>query len=154
MTAASAAKAFSLIGVGLVLDQLTKSWAKIHLPGHPIDLIPKVLALAYVENRNAAFGLGSSIPASARLWILLGLTSLLTLALALAMIRSADLASRIGFGMTIAGALGNIIDRARQGYVVDFIYWHGGFSWPNFNVADIMVCVGVGVLVLFGGRKK
>lgn len=146
------ALAFSFIGLGILIDQLTKVWAHGRLPGRPINLIPGALTLEYAENRNAAFGLGSSLPESTKIWILLALTCTLTVALVVAMLRSPDLASRLGFGITIAGAVGNIIDRVRLGYVVDFIYWHGGFRWPNFNVADMLVCTGVGVLLVFGGR--
>lgn len=147
-------RALLLIILGTAADQLTKVWASTHLIGSSVDIIPKALSLVYVENPNAAFGLGSWLPDSVRRWILLGLTCVLTLLLFWFMTRAEDRASRLGFGIVIAGAIGNIIDRVRLGYVVDFIYWHGGFSWPNFNVADMLVCTGVGVLIVFGGRKK
>jgi signal peptidase II len=150
-----AAIAFFLIGLGVGLDQLTKSWALERLPNAPMTVIPKALSFVYAENRNMAFGLGQVLPisADAKRWLLIALTSLLTAFLIVMMVRSADFASRLGFGITAAGAIGNIIDRVRIGYVVDFIYWHGGFTWPNFNVADILVCTGVGVLLVFGGRE-
>jgi len=143
-----------LCGAGIWLDQWSKGWAAVRLPGAPLDVIANALSFVYVENRNAAFGLGHGLPESVKVWVLIGLTSALTLALIVAMVRSVDLPSQVGFAATICGALGNIIDRVRFGYVRDFIYWHGGFQWPNFNVADILVCTGVGVLVVLGGRKK
>ncbi|MGC4123095.1 MAG: signal peptidase II [Myxococcales bacterium] len=146
------AAAFSALG--LWLDQWSKGWAAARLPGNPLEVIQGALSFVYVENRNAAFGLGNQLPDSAKVWVLIGLTSALTLALVVAMLRSEDLPSQVGFAMTICGAVGNIVDRVRFGYVRDFIYWHGGFQWPNFNVADMLVCVGVGVLVVLGGRKK
>jgi signal peptidase II len=142
----------ALVVAGVLLDQWTKAWAAARLPGAPLDVIPSALRLAYIENRNAAFGLGHHLPDSIKVAVLIGLTSLLTLALVVAMLRSTDLPSQIGFAATICGALGNIVDRLRFGYVRDFIYWHGGFEWPNFNVADMLVCTGVGILVVLGGR--
>lgn len=144
---------FVLIGLGVVADQVTKTWVHTNLPGNPVTVIPGALSLVYVENRNAAFGIGAALPESARIWILLGLQSLLSVVLIVFMIRTRDFANRLGFGVVVAGAIGNIIDRVRLGYVVDFIYWHGGFSWPNFNVADMLVCTGVGILIVFGGRQ-
>ncbi|MGI5861698.1 MAG: signal peptidase II [Myxococcales bacterium] len=154
MDAATIAKAFFLIALGVGIDQWTKVWAQARLPGSPLEVIPKALSFVYAENRNMAFGLGGFLPPSAKLAILLALTGALTLLLLVLMVRSPDFASRLGYGVTAAGALGNIVDRVRLGYVVDFIYWHGGFTWPNFNVADILVCTGVGILLVFGNRAK
>ena len=153
MDTAAVAKALALISLGVGIDQLTKLWAQARLPGSPIEVIPRALSFVYAENRNMAFGIGNFLPPAAKVGILLALTGALTVFLTVAMIRSPDFASRLGFGVTIAGAVGNIADRIRLGYVVDFIYWHGGFTWPNFNVADILVCTGVGILLVFGGRK-
>ena len=148
------ALATAFCGLGIWLDQWSKAWAAARLPGAPLTVIDKALSFVYVENRNAAFGLGNQLPESVKVWVLIGLTSALTVSLVVAMLLSADLPSQVGFAVTTCGALGNIIDRVRFGYVRDFIYWHGGFQWPNFNVADILVCTGVGILVVLGGRKK
>lgn len=153
MSNAAIAKAFALISAAVALDQVTKIWAENRLPGRPIVVIEGAFSLAYVRNYAAAFGLGSFIDsASVRLAILLAITIGLTTVLLVGMIRSPDFASRLGYGITVAGALGNIIDRVRLGYVIDFLYWYGGFNWPAFNVADICVCVGIGILVVFGGK--
>jgi signal peptidase II len=54
-------------------------------------------------------------------------------------------------GAVIGGALGNVIDRLRIGFVVDFLYFHlGRFGWPAFNIADSLIVVGIGVLVFDG----
>lgn len=155
MSNSAIAIAAALIAAGVALDQVTKIWAEATLPGRRIEVIPGAFSFAYVRNYAAAFGLGSFIDsASLRLGILLVITIGLTIALLVGMIRSPDLASRLGYGITVAGAIGNIIDRIRLGYVIDFLYWHGGFEWPAFNVADICVCVGIGILVVFGGRAQ
>lgn len=153
MSNAAIAKAAALIGLAVALDQATKIWAEATLPGKPMVVIPGALKFAYVRNYAAAFGLGSFIDSpQVRLAILLVLTIGLTVVLVVSMIRSPDFASRLGYGITIAGAVGNILDRVRLGYVIDFLYWHGGFEWPAFNIADICVCVGIGILIVFGGR--
>jgi signal peptidase II len=145
--------AFALIGVGVAIDQWTKAWAAARLPSGAIDVVYNALRLEYVENRNAAFGLFGFLPDNVKAPVLLGLTSVLTIFLVIAMIRSTDLASQIGFAATVSGALGNIVDRIWLHYVRDFILlWHGSYRWPNFNVADSLVCIGVGVLVVLGGR--
>ena len=146
--------AFAAIGAGVALDQWTKSWAAARLPSGAIDVVPNAFRLEYVENRNAAFGLFGFLPDNVKAPVLLGLTSVLTVFLVIAMVRSTDLASQVGFAATVSGALGNIVDRIWLHYVRDFIYWHGGFQWPNFNVADMLVCVGVGVLVVLGRSDK
>lgn len=60
---------------------------------------------------------------------------------------------RIGYAMVIGGALGNAIDRLRFGAVADFFYAHiGDLGWPAFNVADMAICTGVGILLLHAFR--
>lgn len=154
MELSGAAKALSLIGVGVAADQLTKRWAESALRARTIEIIPQALKFEYAENHNAAFGIGQSLPDSVKVYVLLALTIGLSVGLFIAMLRSEDVASRWGYGITVAGALGNILDRWLLGYVRDFILlWHGSFRWPNFNVADTLVCIGVGVLLVFGGRR-
>ncbi len=145
---------FALIGVGVALDQWTKVWAAARLPGSPIRVIPGLLTLEYVENRNAAFGLFGFLPDGIKAPVLLVVTSLLTVVLIIALIRTTDRASQVGFAFTICGALGNIVDRIQLHYVRDFIlmYWDK-HRWPNYNVADMLVCTGVAVLVVLGGRS-
>ncbi len=144
------AVAGALIAVGVGADQATKVWALNRLTRGSIDVIDGALTMQYAENRNFAFGLGESLP----VWLRLGVVVALTLVLVGLLLHSADLGSQLGFGMAIAGSIGNIIDRVRLGFVVDFIYWHGGFRWPNFNVADMLVVCGVGVLFVFAPKQK
>lgn len=140
--------AMALIAAGILADQLSKLWVLANLPGNPRTLIPGALSFVYAENRNMAFGLGRSIPESVKSTGLIALTSLLTVLMIVMLVRATDWGSRISLSLIIGGAIGNIIDRVRLGFVVDFIYWHGGFSWPNFNLADSFICVGVGLMLL------
>jgi signal peptidase II len=139
----------ALMAVGVGLDQVTKVWAEGRLTQGSIPVIPGALTLQYARNQNFAFGLGEMLP----VWMRVAVVILLTLLLVVLLLRAEDRPSQIGFAMAVAGSIGNIADRIRLGYVVDFIYWHGGFKWPNFNVADMLVVCGVAVLFIFGGRQ-
>lgn len=146
--------ALVLIATGILADQLSKLWVLAHLPGNPRTLIPGALSLVYAENRNMAFGVGKSIPESVKATGLIALTSLLAVALLILLVRSTDWSTRLTLSLIVAGAIGNIIDRVRLGFVVDFIYWHGGFTWPNFNLADSFICVGAGLMILACFRNE
>lgn len=129
----------------LVLDQLTKWLVSSQLLlGQPVVVVGDFIRLTLVHNRGAAFGLfpGSRVPFI--------IVSLLAIAVVLYLFqrdayRSA--LSRVLLGGILGGALGNLIDRARLGYVVDFIeVGVGSLKWPVFNVADSAVTLGVIIL--------
>jgi signal peptidase II len=64
-------------------------------------------------------------------------------------IKSDEIQSAIAFALILGGAAGNVIDRVRQGYVVDFIHWfYGDWHWPTFNVADSAISVGAVLLAM------
>jgi signal peptidase II len=141
-----------LAGVFVIfLDQLTKSWIVQYfvVPNgrDPISLLGQVLELAYVQNFGVAFSLLSSDS-----------IKFLFIALAIAVIgylywrnrESGSLLLKFSFGLVVGGALGNLIDRFRLGYVVDFIHFHipNFFEFAVFNVADSAISIGV-VLLAF-----
>jgi len=73
--------------------------------------------------------------------------------------QTADLLPALALALVIGGAIGNVIDRLREGAVMDFIlvYWPDVFYWPAFNLADSFITVGVVLLIydgVFGGRKR
>lgn len=146
--------ALALIALGVLADQLSKLWVLANLPGNPRTLIPGALSFVYAENRNMAFGLGKSIPEIVKSTGLIALCSLLTIALLVLLVRATDWGSRLSLCLLVSGAIGNVVDRVRLGFVVDFIYWHGGFSWPNFNLADSFICVGAALLILLSFRHE
>lgn len=126
-------------------DQLTKSAVISVLdPGQAnlrLDLFGGLMALEYTENRGAAFGLFE------------GLTSVLALVSVVIVVALLLHYSRqpqpqvwqtVAVSMITGGALGNLIDRVRLGYVVDFV---SVGAWPNFNVADATISIGVFILL-------
>ena len=134
-------------------DQSTKLFAMETLRDAPRVLVPGI-ELTYAENRDMAFGLLKAVlGAEARLW-------LLSLAKSLALVFgvvfyvarrkiSSDL-ERVACGLVLAGAAGNLIDRIHHGYVVDFVKVP---YWPVFNVADVAIVMGFGLLLLDAWRR-
>jgi signal peptidase II len=136
----------------VVLDQVTKAAALAHLvPGHPLVLVDGWLSLTLVMNPGLAFGLLGTIEPAWR-WVVaaLSIVALLVLArVALRVLPTGGLAGVIAVGLIFGGAVGNLVDRARFGAVVDFVDVHWRTChWPAFNVADSAISVGVALLAL------
>jgi signal peptidase II len=126
----------------VALDQLTKRIASEHLfPGQPVPVLGDVVRLTLVHNTGAAFGLfpGSRVP-----FIVI---SVLAVGVVLYLFRRESYrsaASRVLLGCILGGAVGNLIDRVRLGWVVDFVdIGVCSLRWPVFNVADSAVTLGV-----------
>jgi len=141
-----------LAGAIVTLDQITKAIALERLPlGVPVTVIDGWLALTLVLNPGLAFGLLGSVPPGGR-WVVaaLSLVALAVLArVALRVLPAGGWTGRLAIGLIFGGAVGNLVDRARFGAVVDFVdvYWRG-WHWPAFNVADSAITVGVALLAL------
>jgi signal peptidase II len=141
-----------LATVIVVLDQITKAAALARLiPGHPLVLVDGWLSLTLVMNPGLAFGLLGTIAPAWR-WVVaaLSIVALLLLArVALRVLPTGGLAGVIAVGLIFGGAVGNLIDRARFGAVVDFVdvHWRT-WHWPAFNLADSAISVGVVLLAL------
>jgi len=136
----------------LILDQLTKFWV-LHrlLPGVPVPIIEQLFSLTLVTNPGLAFGMLGGMPVGWR-WVvaLLSMDALAILArVGLRMLPGGGRLTPVALGMIFGGAVGNLIDRARFGAVVDFLdfYWRA-YHWPAFNVADSAITVGVALLAL------
>lgn len=133
---------YFLLFVLLILDQFSKSWVSSHLPlGHSSPLFPPVLYFTLVHNKGGAFGL---FPQNEKL---LGITIVFVVILLFFVwkMRSAGKLVSASLGMVVAGAFGNLIDRARFGYVVDFIDFR---VWPVFNLADAFLVAGTALLLV------
>ncbi len=132
--------------VVLVLDQWTK-WLVLTSMwrGQSIDVLGSFFRLTYVRNDGAAFGLDLG-----GRWSFVAVTIVVAAFILFYYWRSErTITARWGLALILGGALGNLVDRIRLGEVVDFLHLSvGSFSWPIFNVADIGVTVGVGLLAL------
>ncbi len=129
------------------LDQLTKWLTVVYLKnGEPLTVIPKVLEFTYVENEGAAFGM-----LQGGRWFFVVLTAILMIALGVFVLTGQFRRFRmfnISATLVLAGGIGNLIDRAIQGYVVDMIRVTF-IDFPVFNVADCCVVVGSILLLIF-----
>lgn len=137
----------SLIAAAVVADQLTKTAALSLLSqGTAVPVLPGFnLSLGF--NTGASFGMMGGFMAGKPL-LMAALTGALTIAFAVMAFRAQPALERAGFALVVGGALGNIIDRLRQGAVTDFLdfYWRD-WHWPTFNVADI--CITLGAVLIF-----
>lgn len=142
--------------VTLAADQLTKRWARATLKGEPaMVIIPGYLDLEYHENPGAAFGLLRNVPGARYILIGVGVVALVMVWL---MVRKLEHRQRLGdvaFALVAGGALGNIWDRVFLVRVVDFVVMHvqRKYVWPAYNVADVALVFGVGLLILTIGRR-
>jgi signal peptidase II len=136
----------------LILDVLAKYLALQRLlPGRPVPVIDGFFSLTLVMNPGLAFGMLADTPAGWR-WLvaLLSIGALAVLAaVGMRMLPAGGHLTPLALGLIFGGAVGNLIDRARFGAVVDFLdfYWRG-YHWPAFNVADSAISIGVALLAL------
>ncbi len=138
---------YFVIGAVIVLiDLLTKLWAKICLAKIvTIPVVEEIFHLTYVENRGAAFGVfqGQRI-----FFILVALVVAALVGYIVIKYKNKPWMLSLGLSFLSAGALGNTIDRIWRGYVVDFFDFRL-IDFPVFNVADIFVCLGAGLVAVF-----
>jgi signal peptidase II len=124
--------------------------------GQEITLIDGFLELRYAENCGAAFGLLDQSPRWLRAGVFMSAGAVAVAALLIMFVRgSGGPLFAWSVPLVVAGALGNMVDRVRLGYVIDFIHFHihQSFEWPTFNVADSTITVGVALLLLDGMRR-
>jgi len=136
----------------VLLDQGTKAIVVRSLDLHQyLPLVDGLLSLSHVRNRGAAFGLLSDweVPFQSGVLAALGVAALLAIAFYFVRLPASARLPRLALALVLGGAVGNLIDRLRLGYVVDFVhvYWRQ-HQWPDFNVADSAITVGVTLLVL------
>ncbi len=170
---------YFLLAVGamttIVADQVSKAWAVSTLAvsgALPVDAshirgpgyITQVVFDSWwnfklAGNKGAAWGLFKNLPDEWRVFFFV-MISVVAIVVIISLFRKAeDRMLQWALTLILGGAIGNLIDRIRLGFVVDFIDWHTNDSWhwPTFNVADVAISVGVGLLLLdmlVNGRKK
>lgn len=132
-----------IVAAVLLLDQITKYVVSINFEqGQTLPVIKNIFHLTYVQNPGAAFGM---LAYWTTFFIFVTLVVILIILFVYRKVPASRYLLRIGLSLQLAGALGNLIDRLRFGYVVDFLDFR---IWPVFNFADVAIVVGVGLLAL------
>jgi signal peptidase II len=135
-----------VVALVVILDQLSKLWIDAKRP--QIELLPGFLDLVYVKNYGAIFGL---VHSHTELFITLGIAASVIILVFLYYFPPATTVGMLSFALILSGAVGNLIDRIRLGYVIDFISIHLQelFRWPAFNIADAALTVGILTLIYY-----
>jgi len=137
----------------LILDYATKQWAFAALASsRTIEIIPGFFRFSYAQNTGVAFGLFDSVESA---WKPYALASLAVLAIIGIFFYGRQMAGErkwlhLALALTAGGIIGNLADRIFRGYVIDFIEWHIReiYYWPNFNIADSAITIGVALLLI------
>ena len=142
----------------LILDQWSKFWASAHLKhAPPIYYLRGLFQLRYAENTGAWGSLGASWPELARKLFLIVLPVIILIIFLGHILLSKDVnrpLKGIGYSFIFAGGVGNLADRIRFGAVVDFMYMGTSALHTNiFNVADVAIMVGLGLILLISFRE-
>ena len=136
----------------LIVDQFVKYWVTgpmgIDYPGAELNLLP-FFTLRFVQNFGVSLGLLQAGSEFAR-WALVAMTAIIATGVAVWIRRETQKPELIGLGLVLGGALGNIIDRVRFGYVVDYADFHvfGYSPFLVFNIADAAISIGVVILLV------
>ena len=140
-------KTAALLAAAIIIpDQITKAVIQQKYALWATDpVIPGFFNLAHVLNKGAAFGFLNQPDSTWQVWFFVAVT-IAAVGFIYYLLTTADSGDRIficGLGLILGGALGNLIDRMRFGFVVDFLdFYVGSYHWPAFNVADIAISCG------------
>jgi signal peptidase II len=141
----------------IILDIWTKQLVLKRIDLHEaVPVIPNFFQLVHVRNTGAAFGIGANASSQLVPLLLNAGAIIVFIAVVIMALRSAvtDRVLQVGLHLILGGAVGNLLDRFRFGYVVDFLdVYIGRHHWPAFNVADSAICIGIALLML-DMRKK
>jgi signal peptidase II len=163
LSAARSRRTALTVGIAAVivlLDQTTKALVRAGLPLHDsVNVIPGLLDITHVRNTGAVFGIlnTTDFPFKSTIMLALAVVAFLAIAYYATLLPESDRVARFGLTLVLGGAVGNLIDRAITGYVVDFVdvYWGDWHFWA-FNVADAAITIGAGVVLLdlIGARRR
>lgn len=141
------------LGGGIVaFDQATKALVRWRLDLHEsVTVLPGVLDITHVQNTGAAFGIlnATDFPFKSAVMLAVALAAFVAIAYYASRLAAQEVLARLGLTLVLAGAVGNLIDRAVSGFVTDFVdvYWRGWHFWA-FNVSDAAITVGAGLVIL------
>lgn len=157
---------FIVVAFGtLFLDQVTKWWAVEALKGlpfrspeHNVFTLGGVgLNFSYAENPGATFSFLADVSQAIRLpfFAIIAAAAAIGISVYYTHLKGRRRAARVALGLLWAGAMGNLVDRLRYTYVVDFIdVYYQDWTWPTFNVADIAIVVGILLFFLWGADPE
>ena len=145
--------ALAIAAAVVILDRITKRIVVHQLPnGQAHTVIPGIFRITDVHNTGAAFSMfaESTSPATIRnILIAFSVVAVLVLGGMLWRVGRAMTVSSVALALILGGALGNLYDRVRYHYVVDFLEVHiHTYHWPDFNVADSCICIGACLLLI------
>jgi signal peptidase II len=135
----------------VVLDQATKLFVQAHMALYEsIAIIPNYLDITYTLNPGAAFSMLADAPAWIRKAFLLSMAAAMIIVLTVLIVRAERLTIySVAWALVLGGAMGNMIDRAIRGRVIDFMRAHYyDLNYPIFNVADSAISIGVALIIL------
>ena len=143
-----------LCGAVIAIDQVCKAWIRSRLaPFESRTIVPGLVDFIHVQNKGVAFGILNDYDMNLRLKAMLttalaGL-ALLGIAFYARQVHRHEKLARVGLSLILGGAIGNLIDRLRVGYVLDYVdmYWRGWHFWA-FNVADASISIGAVLVFL------
>jgi signal peptidase II len=130
-------------------DQGTKRWARDALPGHSISVIDGFWDFRLAQNPDGAFSLFHGTPGGRYILTAVGLALLVAMFWWVRRSVNQGWLACAALGLIAGGAIGNLYDRVMFGSVTDFVYWHArSWRWPVFNVADVLLVIGVALMLL------
>ena len=143
--------------ISLAADVASKAWAEHHLDSYPgiVEVWKDHVTLLLAKNRGGAWGLLQCTSENVRrpFFLLVSVAAIAFIMTLYRRLQPRQLALKWGLPLVLGGALGNVFDRIRYGHVIDFIdvpYALQGRRqhWPTFNMADVAICVGVGLMAV------
>jgi len=136
----------------LVADSATKWLVSTRIGlNDAVPLVPDLFQLVHVRNTGAAFGIGANTESHFVPMLLNGGAIVVFVVVVVYALRTAvtDRMLQVALHLILGGAIGNLVDRFRFGYVVDFLdFYVRDHHWPAFNIADSAICIGIGLLFL------
>jgi len=151
---ASKALIFILSALAIIISD---QWTKLLVVdafqyGESLPIIQDFLSLTYVRNTGAAFGIFATANPAFRVpfFLIVPVIAMVVLGFLYRELPQNARYRTLALGLVSGGAIGNLIDRVRLGYVIDFVdvHYHTDYYFPAFNVADSAICVGVGILLI------
>lgn len=142
-------KWMTIAAIIIIADQITKSIATAELTMYKAVAVMPMFNFTLIHNEGAAFSFLSDAGGWQR-WFFTAISFIVSVLLVfwIKKLKAEEKFQAIAFSLILGGAIGNLIDRVRFGYVVDFIeIYYNQYSWPAFNIADSAITIGVVILI-------